>query len=250
MSRRAGRSRTTLRDGTRVLLRPIGSGDRDRLREGLRRLSPRSRYFRFHTAVDELSEDQLTYLTEVDGRDHVAWIALDEAHPEVPGVGVARYIRLVDEPEIAEAAITVADEYQGRGAGTLLLGLLAGSARSNGIEVFRNYVLAENTPMLEVFDRLGADRELEAPGLYRVDLRLPTGDETVPESPAGRAFLAAARGDLVMGRWLPPIWFPRRHAVATEEDGDGDGEDAEATRAELDSWLRDRDQRDVRPPGD
>lgn len=250
MPRRSGTSRTTLRDGTRVLLRPIEPGDRDRLSEGLQRLSPRSRYFRFHTAVDELSDDQLTYLTEVDGHDHVAWIALDEAHPEVPGIGVARYIRLPGEPETAEAAITVADEYQGRGAGTVLLGLLAGSARANGIEVFRNYVLAENTPMLEVFDRLGADRELGAPGLYRVDLRLPTAEETVPESPAGRAFLAAARGDLIMGRRLPPVWSRRRHGGDQEPDEAGEDRHDEDSRTELDSWLRDRDRRDVRPPGD
>lgn len=222
MPDRTGPTRTTLRDGTRVLLRPIEPGDRERLTEGLRRLSPRSRYLRFHTSVDHLSETHIRYLTEVDGRDHVAWIALDEDHPEIPGIGVARYVRLSDEPEVAEAAVTVADEYQGRGAGTLLLGLLAGSARTNGIEVFRNYVLTENTPMLEVFDRLGAERELEAPGLYRVDLRLPTGDETVPESPAGRAFLAAARGEVAMG---------------------------DAQR-ELDAWLRDREQRDVGPRSD
>lgn len=244
MARRTASSRTTLRDGTRVLLRPIEPGDRDRLIEGLRRLSPRSRYFRFHAAIDELSEDQLRYLTEVDGHDHVAWIALDEARPEVPGIGVARYVRLSDEPDVAEAAVTVADEYQGRGAGTLLLGLLAGSARANGIQVFRNYVMAENTAMLEVFDRLGAHRELEAPGLYRVDLRLPTAEETVPESPAGRAFLAAARGDLVMGRSLPPVWS-RRRARADSDRAEDDGD--LLSPDELDAWLRDREQRDVGP---
>lgn len=242
--RREAPVRTTLRDGTRVRVRPIEPRDRDRLAEGMRRLSPRSRYFRFHTTVDELSEDQLTYLTEVDGHDHVAWIAIDEDHPEVPGIGVARYVRMEDEPGIAEAAITVADEYQGRGAGTLLLGLLARSARENAVRVFRNYVLAENTAMLEVFDRLGGERELEAPGLFRVDLRLPTGSETMPESPAGRLFLAAARGDLVMGRWLPPVWFRRRHRGAGELGQRPEEDDAQR---ELDTWLSDRERRDRRP---
>lgn len=242
MARR--RLRTELRDGTKVLLRPIEPEDRERLAEGLRRLSPRSRYLRFHTSVDELSDRQLRYLTDVDGRDHVAWVAIDEDHPEVPGIGVARYVRLPDEPTVAEAAVTVADEYQGRGAGTLLLGLLAGAARGSGIRVFRNYVLAENRAMLDIFEALGVERGLEAPGLHRVDLRLPSGEETVPESPAGRAFLAAARGDLVMGRSLPPVWF-RRRRDPDRAPGQDRPADELATQDELDSWLRDRDSRDT-----
>lgn len=222
-----------------MLLRHIEPEDRERLAEGVRRLSPRSRYLRFHTALRELSDAQLTYLTEVDGRDHAAWIAIDEDAPEVPGVGVARYVRVQDEPTIAEAAITVADEYQGRGAGTLLLGVLAGSARANGIAIFRNYVLAENRAMLDVFDGLGAHRELEAPGLYRVDLALPSPDETVPESPAGRAFQAAARGDLVMGRSFPPVFFRRR----AREDGAAGEIVGLPDQAELEAWLQDREHR-------
>lgn len=245
--RRRDEVHAELHDGTRVLLRPITPDDRERLAVGLQRLSPRSRYLRFHTAVDALSDAQLTYLTEVDGHDHVAWIAVDEDHPEVPGVGVARYVRLAGEPTIAEAAVTVADEYQGRGGGTLLLGILAGEARANGIEVFRNYVLAENVAMLEVFDQLGATRELEAPGLYRVDLRLPTGDQAVPDSPAGRAFLAAARGELDAGRWLPPLWLRRRHYDTEPAQADDPEPDRLELREDLDAWLRDRDSRDHRP---
>jgi RimJ/RimL family protein N-acetyltransferase len=229
--------RTELRDGTRVLLRPIVPEDRERLREGLKLLSPRSRRMRFHASVNELTEEQLTYLTEIDGVDHVAWVALDLDHPESPGIGVARFVRLEEEPTVAEAAITVIDAYHGKGAGTLLLGLLARLARDSGIEVFRNYVMGDNAQMLGLFDRLGAERAVEAPGVYRVDLPLPAPDEPLPDSPAGRAFREIATRQLELAATHPPLWATWGRA---DEDEDTDHEDDSAALAD---WLRSRDDR-------
>ena len=204
--------RAELRDGTQVLLRPIRAQDRQRLAEGMARLSPRSRYLRFHTEVEELSEEQLDYLSQVDHVDHEAIIAIDLDHPEIPGVGIARYVRERSDPTIAEAAVTVADEYQGKGAGTLLLGALAARARENGISGFRSFVLVVNRAMLELFDDLGADRQIEPGGVWRVDLPVPHGDEPLPDSPAGRAFLEIARDEQRSARVLPRFGHrPQRH---------------------------------------
>jgi CBS domain-containing protein len=137
-------SEVALRDGTRIGVRPILPEDKDRLRGGFARLSPRSRYRRFLTAVDHLSDEQVRYLTEVDYADHMAWVALDPSAPTQPGVGVARYVRLPEEPTVAEAAVTVLDAYQGKGVRTILQVALAGSALEHGIRSFRGYVLAEN----------------------------------------------------------------------------------------------------------
>lgn len=238
--------RTRLRDGTRVLLRQIRPEDRRRLAEGMRRLSPASRYLRFHSTVEELSERQLDYLTQVDHADHEAVIALDIDRPEVPGVGVARYIREPLERHVAEAAVTVADEYHGKGAGTILLGALAARARDQGIEVFRNYVLAENRAMLEVFDELGATRELETPGLWRVDLGLPQDDGDLPDSPAGRAFLAATKEGFRLTSLFPPVW--RR--LTGRSAADGIEAELATLRDELDPWLADRTARDATWPRD
>ncbi len=199
-----------LRDNTQVLLRPIQPDDRERLAEGMNWLSPRSRYLRFHAPVVALSERQLRYLTEIDYADHMAWVALDLDHPERPGMGVARYVRLTEEPHVAEAAVTVLDAYAGRGLGTILLGLLARTAQRNGITVFRNYVLAENAAMLEVFDHLGAQRSLDEDGVWRVDLRIPGEGESLPETPAGRAFREMARREHTLSWRFPPLWRPRR----------------------------------------
>ncbi|MCC5950154.1 MAG: GNAT family N-acetyltransferase [Nitriliruptoraceae bacterium] len=247
---------TSLRDGTRVLLRAIRPEDRGRLEEGLRRLSPASRYLRFHSNVAQLTDEQWRYLTEVDHHDHVAIVAIDLDQPDDPGIGVARFIREPYERSVAEAAITVADPYHGRGAGTILLGALAHRAREEGVEVFRNYVLEGNHAMLEVFDDLGATRQRETAGLWRVDLRVPSSSEDVPSSPAGRAFLEAARSDRLLASVIPPIWSRwrrRRRADGTAQEQDEPtgpddldtavSEELGLAQSDLDDWLDRREGR-------
>lgn len=202
--------RHALRDGSPVLLRPIEPGDKERLRDGLRRLSPTSRYRRFMTGVPDLSARELAYLTEVDQRDHLAWIALDPSAPDLPALGVARAIRLPGEPEVAEAAITVVDSHQGRGLGSLLLAVLAREARRRGIARFRAWVLASNAPMLELLRRVGAEGVPEGEGVIRVEVPvLPSG--AVPaDTPAGRVLRAAAAEELrVVARPSPEEGSPR-----------------------------------------
>lgn len=246
--------RTHLRDGTRVLLRSIRPSDRERLAAGMQQLSPASRYLRFHAEIDELSPDQLDYLTEVDHRDHEAIVALDVDHPDRPGIGVARYIREPYEPHVAEAAITVADAYHGEGAGTLLLGALAARARANDITIFRNYVLDGNDAMLEVFDNLGAHREREADGLWRVDLDVPEDEDRLPDSGAGRAFMEVAREGRRLSSLMPPVWGKVRRTLKarpTSSSDDADispddepsATDPDGLQAELDTWLRRREER-------
>lgn len=204
-----------LRDGTRATLRPIRPDDKDRLQAGLQLLSPRSRLLRFHTRIERLTEEQLRYATEIDHRGHVAWIALDADDPEAPGMALGQYVRSTSASHVAEAAITVVDDYQGRGLGTIMLAILAEVALANGVRVFRNYVLADNDAMLELFDQLGAERQLITSNVYEVDLPLPEDLLDLPDTPAGRAIRALA-GDRAPGSLLasvlPPVWIERlRH---------------------------------------
>jgi len=177
--------RGLLRDGTPVLLRPIEPDDKARLLEGLRGLSPRTRFLRFGQDRSDLGPRELAYLTEVDGEDHAAWVAVDPTRPGQPGLGVARYVRLPDEPSVAEAAVVVLDTHQGRGIGTLLLAALHGTAVANGVRSFRAYVLAENAQVLELLDEVGGARVTpEGGGQLRVDVPLEA-------EPAGRGTRAA-----------------------------------------------------------
>ena len=217
---------TTLRDGTRVLIRMVEPDDKDGFVEGFSRLSPRSRYLRFHTGLEELSEQQLAYLTEVDGVDHVAWVALDLDAPDRPGIGVARFVRLADEPTVAEAAVTVLDAYQGRGLGTVLLEVLAGAAVRRGVGTFRAYVLGENRTMLRVLESLGPTCTRREHDMHEIDVTLPRADEASPTSAAGQVFRAVGGRQLpAMHTTAPPVWL---------SDGDADG----AGRRRLRAWLR------------
>jgi GNAT superfamily N-acetyltransferase len=134
-----------LADGLRVWLGPVRPDDKRRLLEGLSRLSPGSSYFRFMGARRSLSERDLHYLTEIDGIDHFAIGAvLVQPDGSEEGIGVARFIRLPGEPAVAEPAITVIDDYQGKGLGGLLLRRLVRAARERGVHRFRCQFLADN----------------------------------------------------------------------------------------------------------
>lgn len=192
------RRRTTevaLRDGTSVRIRPIVPEDKALLVEGFRRLSPESRYRRFMAAIEELTEGQLRYLTEIDYVDHFAWLALDLDAPGHPGVGVSRYVRVPEEPEVAEAAVTVVDDYQGRGLGTLLLEALGAVALENGITRFRGYALEDNRPIREVLDAMGATTAHDSPGMVRIEVDLPARMEEMRGSPLWEVLRIVARGD-------------------------------------------------------
>jgi GNAT superfamily N-acetyltransferase len=209
----------TLRDGGKALIRPIRPEDRWRLVEGLAQLSPRSRFLRFHADLDAFTDEQLAYLTEVDHQDHEAFVALDPDDPDAPGFGVARYVRSAADPTVAEAAVTVLDDHQGRGVGTALLRVLAVAAIEQGVRTFRNYVLDENEAMLEVFDQVGAQRQELEPGVLQVDVALPDDPALVP-APGFRAlFREMARGLVPPVLWRFP-WLTRRGRDPQAQDRD------------------------------
>ncbi len=137
----------TLRDGASVVLRPIRPDDKDLLARGFARLSPQSRYLRFFTPKACLTDDELRYLTEVDGDRHFAIGAATLDGSE--GLGVARFIRLEHEPGVAEAAIAVIDDMHGKGLGSLLFERLVAAAAERGVERVRCHVLGSNTSMQE-----------------------------------------------------------------------------------------------------
>ncbi len=172
-----------LRDGTLVHLRPVLPEDRDAIQAGLQSLSDESRYRRFMEVRTRFTARELIWLTEIDYHDHFAWAAVDLDGPEPEGLGIGRYIRLVDEPDAAEVAVTIADAHQGRGLGTTLLALVIQTARAHGVRRIRGYVLASNRPMTEIFEQLGAVRVGTEGGAVSWELD-PAADP--PDRPAGR----------------------------------------------------------------
>jgi RimJ/RimL family protein N-acetyltransferase/nucleotide-binding universal stress UspA family protein len=184
-------SRTRLRDGSSVLIRPIEPEDRGLLRSGFDDLSERSRYLRFQSPLTELSDEQLSYLTVVDHHDHEALLAIDPEHDDA--VGVARFVRVNDG--VAECAIVVADEWQNRGLGSELLERLVERAHEEGIERFTALVLADNNDALRLLERLGDTIRRGNGSQIELEIELPAR----PQSSAQMRLIlaAAARGLLV-----------------------------------------------------
>jgi RimJ/RimL family protein N-acetyltransferase len=159
-----------LRDGSKVLIRQVRGSDAPLLADGFARLSARSRQMRFLSPKHSLSAAELRFFTEVDHYDHEAIGALSPANGR--GVGIARYVRDVDDPEAAEIAVTIADDWQGRGLGTELLAQLSHRARQAGICRFTATVAYGNGAMAALLQNVGAELAGHGPGTvdYVVDL--------------------------------------------------------------------------------
>ena len=160
-------------DDATLTVRQIRPDDRDALRAAFHKLSPESRYRRFQGHVSDLSPAMLRYLTEVDGSDHFAVVAVLERRGGAPLlpfasfvrrrasaelVGVARLIKLPSN--MAEVAITVADAFQGRGLGAELMEILVKQARKSGIDTLVAHVLSNNEPMMRLLRTAGPVRSL------------------------------------------------------------------------------------------
>jgi GNAT superfamily N-acetyltransferase len=152
-----------LADGTLVHLRPLLAADEAEFLRGFAALSRESRYRRFLDSVQKLTPEQITYLTNVDGKEHVAWIvSFDDEQGVERGAAVARSIRERDDPTIAEFAIAVTDAWQGRGVGRLLTETLARVAWNDGVRRWRATMLADNVPVQRCLARVAEEEERHA----------------------------------------------------------------------------------------
>ena len=226
----------TLRDGSRVEIRPIEPYDRAMLAKGFERLSPDSRYRRFFGPMPELPERYLTFLTRVDPHDHEALVAVD---PETrDGVGVARYVRTGDA--VAEPAIVVVDDWHGRGVAGRLLDALADRAREEGITRFEAPVLAGNSGAVAALERLGSTTKRHEGNEIHLDISLPAAPGA---GAAWRSMLkAVAAGAVEPARTVVDLLWPRRTGAAGDArrnvivvgtDGSGHAAEAIDTAASL-----------------
>jgi RimJ/RimL family protein N-acetyltransferase len=175
-----------------LLIRPISPEDKQLLLEGFERLSKRSRYQRFLSPQERLSERELRYFSEVDHHDHEALLAIDPDTNQA--VGVARYVSSKTDPGVAELAVAVVDDWQGQGVGSRLAGALADRARAEGITSFTALVFADNELMLKLLHDLGQVRVVHSEHAT-VELRV-----YLPETGLGhlrRLLRAIARGEVI-----------------------------------------------------
>ncbi|HVO90642.1 MAG TPA: GNAT family N-acetyltransferase [Casimicrobiaceae bacterium] len=152
-----------LRDGTPVCVRAIRPDDRERLRIAFDHLSARTVYQRFFHPVTALTSNELRHATEIDFRNHVSLALTIGRESGERLIGLARFVRVARGAHCAEIAVTVVDEYQGRGAGTLLLQHIVCLARAGGVRELIANVLENNAAMM------GAIRNLELPSRYAIE---------------------------------------------------------------------------------
>jgi GNAT superfamily N-acetyltransferase len=183
-----------LKDGTPVVFRPLVPEDKQLLRIGLENMSPESRYRRFFAPVTQLSDEQLAYLTEIDYQDHFAWVGLLADSDGRQGLGVSRWVRDPEDPESAEAAVTVVDQWQGQGVGSALLVILARSAIERGVKRFTMEVLGENEPMLALLQSRGAVIDRRDGGVVFLHVPLPASVEELDQTASPSILRAAAEG--------------------------------------------------------
>ena len=168
-----------LRDGSAVLIRQVHSTDAALLAGGFARLSAASRQMRFLGVKKDLSAAELRYFTDVDHHDHEALGALDRGSGH--GVGIARYIRDADDPQAAEIAVTIVDDWQGRGLGTELLARLSDRARREGIRRFTALADAENVAVAALLRNAGARLVRRGRGTVEYEITLTDGTARRPE---------------------------------------------------------------------
>jgi GNAT superfamily N-acetyltransferase len=125
-----------------VRIRPIRPADAGLISDGFARLSEESRRLRFLGPKSTLSDAELRYFTDVDHHDHEALIAVSRLSGR--GLGVARFIRLADDPTTADVAVVVADEWQRLGLGSALTARLVDRARCEGIARFSALLALDN----------------------------------------------------------------------------------------------------------
>ena len=149
---------TRLENGTPVCLRRVDRGDEQRIREGIARMSPRSRYMRFFSGASTPPDWVIDRLLDADGDMHLAWGAIDMSVPGEPAIGAVHAFREEEDRELAEFSVAILDDWHGLGLGKILTATLLLEAQGEGIARFAMNTLAENRSAIAFARLLGGQR--------------------------------------------------------------------------------------------
>ncbi|MBX7541768.1 GNAT family N-acetyltransferase [Qipengyuania sphaerica] len=192
---------TRLENGTPVCIRPIREDDGERMRVGIGKMSPRSRYLRFFSGAASPPDWVIERLTEVDGHDHIAWGAIDTSAPDKPAIGAVHAFREADDPDSAEFSVGVLDEFHGQGLGKLLTATILLHARGEGLDAFSVNILGDNASARAFARALGARYERIESGVmeFALDVEEAIAQLRAECDPPGMADVFAAFADQPSG---------------------------------------------------
>jgi RimJ/RimL family protein N-acetyltransferase len=137
-----------------VTIRPLHPADSAMESEFVRNLSIETKHYRFLGGVKELSPAELKLLCDVDGRHSMAFVATVQANGHETQIGVSRYAECPSDG-VAEMAVTIADAWQHKGLGQLLVKRLITHAETHGVKQLYSVDLADNVAMQKLADDLG-----------------------------------------------------------------------------------------------
>lgn len=146
-------------NGTDVTIRTMAVEGKEIESEFVRNLSDESRYYRFHSALKELTPELLDRFTHVKYPENMALIATIQVAGKEQQIAVARYAKYT-ERDAAEVAVVVADAWQSCGLGNRLLIEIRNIALDAGIHELHMSVLAENHKMIKLAHKLGYHTKL------------------------------------------------------------------------------------------
>ena len=159
-----------LRDGTKVLLRPIRPEDEPLQNELFSTLSEETVRERFFSVIKDMSHEMLVRFCNIDYDREIAIVAevRDGDKRRIAGIS-----RLIIEPgSKAQFAVLVHDGYQGKGLGWKLMDVLIAIARRKGLTEVYGLTLRENHRMQKLAKSFGFTAVLMPGGIVRVTLKL------------------------------------------------------------------------------
>ncbi|MCX7074954.1 MAG: bifunctional acetate--CoA ligase family protein/GNAT family N-acetyltransferase [Methylococcales bacterium] len=148
-------------NGANVTIRPIRPEDAKMETDFVNRLSEKTKYFRFHQGLQELTPEMLVRFTQIDYDREMAFVAVTEDSSMPNELGVGRYSVNPDGHSV-EFAIVVADDCKRLGIGSKLMKTLMQTAKAKGMLSFEAEVLKDNEPTLEMVKKLGFNIEMIA----------------------------------------------------------------------------------------
>lgn len=163
-------------NGKRIMFGQVDPSRKEMLRRGMEELSDNSRYLRFMHPVSRLSEKELEYFSNVDQYNHVAWGAVEVTPEGDRGIAIGRYVRSDKEPEKAEFALTVIDDFQALGVGRILLSILYVVGRRQGLRYLTGIVMPHNTHATERLRMLNAETK-SVDGVIEVSIPILANNE-------------------------------------------------------------------------
>ncbi|USD63823.1 bifunctional acetate--CoA ligase family protein/GNAT family N-acetyltransferase [Vibrio sp. SCSIO 43140] len=150
----------TLRDETRVLLRPIRPEDEPYHADFINNVTKEDLYKRFFSDVGEFNHEALANLTQIDYDREMAFVAVDLSHKTPHIIGVSRVLVTPDNSD-AEFAILIRSDLKGNGLGRILMNKIIDYCKNKQTRQISGMTMPTNRGMLTLAQKLGFELDVQ-----------------------------------------------------------------------------------------